>query len=328
MPRRRLLRERPFSTQPTRWRTSAFRCATEAGLGERAAGCYGHAVLVAVFRILRDVIVYRIRKREMANLASSLTIMLAIGLSFEDAAIRFAFAIALNIAVYLTNDIYDVRADLVSAGKDTKKAAYLRDHLASGWVAVLAPVAVMAGIALTWNRELLVTLVAAAGVCWAYSARFKRVPFVDLPTIFVCGVAGSMVAFPLNHMLGWCLAGLLGLFAACFQTVQMVRDHDDDAAFGTQTTAVALGPKATIMLQRVLLIAAAVYASLMLHRWIGLAIALTVLLPFRADQANLYWNRIRVALGISWLAIVTWLIASESSHGWLLQLERSRTFPW
>lgn len=284
--------------------------------------------MTAVFRILRDVIVYRIRKREMANLASSLTIMLAMGLAVDDIAVRFVFAVGLNLAVYLTNDIYDVDADLASPSKDVEKATFLRAHRPAAWMAVLVPVVLMAGIGCLWNRELLVTLVVAAGVCWAYSARLKRVAFVDLPTILICAVAGSMLAFPLDRMLGWCLAGLLGLFAACFQTVQMVRDHDDDEAFGTRTTAVALGPHATIRLQRALLVGAAVYTALVLHRWVGAAMILTAFLPFRADQANTHWNRIRIALGLAWLAIVAWVSWTGASYGWVLQLDRARSWPW
>jgi 4-hydroxybenzoate polyprenyltransferase len=283
--------------------------------------------LIAAFRILRDVAVYRIRKREMANLASSLTIMVALGLGTGDILVRLVFAIALNLSVYLTNDLYDVDADGASLGKDAKKTAFLRANRRSGWLAVLIPVAVMVGIGGWWSRELLLTLLVAGVVCFAYSARLKRVAFLDLPTILVCGVAGSMVAFPLDRALGWCLAGLLGWFAVCFQTVQMVRDHDDDAAFGTRTTAVALGTNATIALQRVLLIGAAVYASLVVHRWVGMAMLLTALLPFRAREADVHWNRIRMALGLAWMLIVVWVGWTGSSYGWLVQIDRLQGWP-
>ena len=276
----------------------------------------------AVFRILRDVIVYRVRKREMANLASSLTIMLAVGLPHGDVVVRFLFALALNVVVYLTNDIYDVDADLACPDKDTNKAAFLHANRKSAWLAALMPVTVMVAIGFVYDHELLITLLIAGTACWAYSARLKRTAFLDLVTILVCGVAGSMLAFPFDSTLGWYLAGLLGLFAACFQTVQMVRDHDADAAFGTRTTAVVLGPKATIALQHVLLITSAVYASLMLHRWLGAALALAALLPLHAHQATQHWNRIRVALGLAWLAIIAWVTATGSTHGWLVQLHR------
>jgi len=284
--------------------------------------------LTAVFRILRDVLVYRIRKREMANLASSFTIMMALGLPSKDVAVRMVFAVALNFAVYLTNDIHDVEADLAAPDKDHDKASFLHAHRAQAWFALLAPLSVMVLLGAWWAPELLITLVVAGSACWAYSARLKRLAFVDLPTILVCGVAGSMVAFPLDRSMGWCLAGLLGLFAACFQTVQMIRDHDADAAFGTQTTAVTIGPKATVWLQRALLVGAAVYAALVVHRWIGSAMVLVAAIPFDPQRASAHWNRIRAALGLAWLAIIGWIIGTGSTHGWLVQLERASVAPW
>jgi 4-hydroxybenzoate polyprenyltransferase len=276
--------------------------------------------LQAAFRILSDVVVYRVRKREMANLASSLTIMLAMRLGWQDVAARFVFALALNVAVYLVNDIYDVGADHASRSKDARKTEFLQAHRGAAWGAVWAPVLVMVALGLAWDRELLLILAVAGGACLAYSAWAKRVAFLDLPTILVCGITGSMLSFPLDRALGWCLAGLLGCFAMCFQIVQMVRDHDEDAAFGTRTTAVALGTRSTILLQRVLLAVAALYAALMVHRWVGAAMLLVVLLPFRAQQADMHWNRLRLALGIAWLLIIGWVWWTGTSYGWLLRL--------
>jgi 4-hydroxybenzoate polyprenyltransferase len=282
--------------------------------------------LFTALRILRDVAVYRIRKREMANLASSLTIMLALGLKTNDVLVRFAFATALNLAVYLVNDLYDIEVDRISAAKDFQKTEFLEQHRRSGWLALLFPIAFMIAAGLWWSWQILVTLVVAGTVCFFYSARAKRMAFVDLPTILVCGVAGSMVAFPLDRALGWYLAGLLGCFAACFQTVQMVRDHDDDALSGLRTTAVALGTRATILLQRGLLLGSAVYASLVLHRWIGLGMLLTVLLPFHPSKAERHWNRIRLALGLAWLVIVVYVLWTGSSDGLLIQMDRDQRF--
>jgi len=276
--------------------------------------------LLAAFRILSDVVVYRIRKREMANLASSLTIMLVMRLGWQDVAARFVFALALNVAVYLVNDIYDVGADHASRSKDARKTAFLQAHRGAAWAAVWMPVLVMATLGWLWERELLLVLVVAGGACLAYSAWLKRVAYLDLPTILVCGVAGSMLSFPLDRAMGWCLAGLLGCFAMCFQIVQMVRDHDEDAAFGTTTTAVALGTRSTILLQRVLLAVAALYTALLIHRWVGAAMLLVMVLPFRAQQADEHWNRLRMALGIAWLAIMGWVGWTGSSYGWLLQV--------
>jgi len=276
--------------------------------------------LLVAFRILRDVVVYRIRNHEMANVASSLSIMVAMRLEWRDAAVRFVFSMALNAAVYLINDIFDAAADRVSENKDACKTAYLQEHKREAWQAVGIPVAIMVALGLVWNHELLVVLAVTSVAFVAYSAKLKRVAFLDLPTIFVCAVTGSMMAFPLNKPMGWCLVGLLGCFAMCFQTVQMVRDHDEDAAFGTRTTAVALGTRYTMWLHRGLLAVAALYTSLWVHRWVGAAMLLVVLLPFDAKRATVHWSRLRLALGIAWLAVVAWVLWKGSLHGVLLDL--------
>ena len=285
--------------------------------------CYGPIALQASLRILRDVVVYRIRNREMANLASSLSIMLALRLDWFDTAMRFLFAIAGNAAVYLVNDIFDVAADHASQTKDTCKAAFLKAHQRDAWRATWIPLTVMTAIGVAWNRELLIVMLAIGAALFAYSARLKRIAYLDLPTVFVCGVVGSTLAFPLDRAIGWCLAGLLGCFVMCFQTVQMVRDHDEDSDFGTRTTAVALGTRSTIALQRVLLVIAALYTALLVHRWIGTAMLLTVLLPFQAKEAGAHWNRIRLALGFAWLAIIGWVLWKGSLDGILVQLQHN-----
>jgi len=276
--------------------------------------------LLAALRILRDVVHYRIRKREMANLASSLTVMVVMRLGWQDIVMRFGFAMALNVLVYLLNDIFDVRADHASGTRDRDKIAFLQNNMKFGWAAASIPLGVMIGLGAMWNHELLWVLCVAGGSCLAYSARLKRLAFLDLATIFVCATAGSMLAFPLDRALGWCLAGLLGCFAMCFQVVQMVRDHDEDASFGTRTTAVVLGPQTMMRLQRVLLVLTAVYASLLVHRWVGVVLLLTVLLPFRAKEADRYWNHLRLTLGVAWLAIVVFIGWTGMSYGWLTRL--------
>ena len=262
----------------------------------------------------------------MANLASSLTIMVAVGVGATDVAVRMLFAALLNVAVYLTNDIYDIDADLASEHKDRAKAVFLAAHRREARMAQAVPVAIMAALGAAWSPGLLVTIAFAALVCWAYSAKLKHVAFVDVPTIALCGIAGSMVAFPLDRSLGWTLAGQLGLFAACFQTVQMVRDHDDDASFGTVTTAVRLGVRRAVVLQRVLLTSSAVYAMLFIHRWIGVAMLLAPLLPLRAGEADRHWNRIRGVLGLAWLAIIAWIVWRGATYGLLVSLSRDAVF--
>ena len=74
--------------------------------------------MVAAFKILRDVLVERLRKREMANLAGAVSIMLVLGLPGPEMGVRVLFATLLNVLVYLNNDYCVVEFDLYAPGKD------------------------------------------------------------------------------------------------------------------------------------------------------------------------------------------------------------------
>lgn len=274
--------------------------------------------MLTALRILWDVAVYRLQKREMANLAASLTVMAALRLSWHDVAWRLAFGLLLNLSVYLSNDWYDIEIDLASPDKDHRKARYLKEHRRAAWAAQATLVAGMAAIAVLHSTDLFVPLVAGAGLCWAYSAKLKRWPVADVLTITLCGVAGALVAVPLHSLAGWSLAGLLGLYAACFQTIQMVRDHDADAAFGVQTTAVRYGVGPAVALLRVLLFGSAVYTVLVLHAWIGSALLIAPALPIRPGQADRAWNVARLWLGVVWLGVVAAVWWTGTTAGWLL----------
>jgi 4-hydroxybenzoate polyprenyltransferase len=274
--------------------------------------------LLSALRILRDVAVYRLEKREMANLAASLTVMAALRLGLQDVAWRLAFGLLLNLSVYLANDWYDVEIDLAAPHKDHDKARFLSEHRGAVWGAQLVLVCGMAAIAVVHSLDLWVPLVVGAGLCWAYSAKLKRLPVADVATISICGVAGALVAVPLESRAGWALAGLLGLYAACFQTIQMVRDHDADAAFGVRTTAVHFGVRRAILLLRVLLACCALYSVALLHLWIGLALLLAPLMPARPEQADRAWNVARLWLGLVWLALVAAVWWTGSTAGLLV----------
>lgn len=276
--------------------------------------------MLTALRILRDVAVYRLRKREMANLAASLTVMLALRLDAVQVGWRLAFGVLLNLSVYLTNDWYDVEMDLASPDKDHHKARRLVQHRGAAFGAQLLLVTGMATIAAVHDAGLWLPLVAGSGLAWAYSARLKGLPVVDVMTIALCGTAGAVLAVPLSSPAGWALAIQLGLFAACFQTIQMVRDHEADAAFGVQTTAVRFGTGWTIRLLRLLLLIAAIYAVCVLHRFVGLALLAAPALPIRADRPDRAWNLTRLWLGLVWLGIVLSVWQTGSTMGLLAEL--------
>lgn len=273
--------------------------------------------MLAALRILYDVAYFRLRKLEMANMFAAASIMLALRLSWVDVAVRVGFGVLLNLLAYLTNDYCDVDQDLTSPNKDHRKARFLKDHMGAALGAQLGLAAVLFGIGLWWSYGLIVALVAGAGICWIYSWKLKRMPYVDVLAMISWGVAMPLVGFPLDSLLGWALVAQLALFSACFESIQVVRDHDEDVASGVRTTAVRLGIPATKIILKVFMVAVAAYAVLFLHRYIGVALLAALLVPLDPVRADKYWNHIRLIMGLGWLAILGWVFWTGAADGLL-----------
>lgn len=275
----------------------------------------------AVLRILWNVASYRLARLEMANMGGALVIMLALRLPPSEVAVRLGFASLLNLLVYLNNDHLDLDADLRSPSRDDPNTRFLAAHRGASVAAQLGLVGALVAVALAWDVGLLVPLVVGGGVCWLYSARLKHVPCADIPAMAVWGAAMLTVAFPPEHAAGWALALLLGLDSAVFETIQVIRDHDADARTGVRTTAVALGVPRTLLLARVLLVVGAVYAALLVHPLAAVPPVLAVTLPLgRPDR---YWNRIRLLLGLAFLAAAGWVYVHGATAGLLARCAAS-----
>src|ERR1700755_942845 len=95
-------------------------------------------VPAAAVKIVVDVLVFRLRKLEMANLAAATSIALTLGLSWTTVAWRTLFALVLNVLVYLNNDYIDVAVDLQAGNKDAQKSRFLADNMRAALVAQLA----------------------------------------------------------------------------------------------------------------------------------------------------------------------------------------------
>jgi 4-hydroxybenzoate polyprenyltransferase len=275
--------------------------------------------LGAALRILIDVIVFRVRRLEMANLAGAVAIMTVLRLPLGEALIRTVFALVLNALVYLNNDYLDVELDAQTPDKDPAKVSFLQAHkktaLAVQWflVAVLALLASAAS-------GLWLALVLGAGVCIAYSAWLKHVPGLDILAMGVWGFAMPLCGAPLDRELGLLLALQLGLMSAVFETIQVIRDHDADRAAGVRTTAVVLGPTRTLALARALMVGSALYAAAVFHPVAGVIAAGALLVPLRGGAVDSYWTRIKLISGVAWLCICAITFLTEQSHGLLLSI--------
>jgi 4-hydroxybenzoate polyprenyltransferase len=280
--------------------------------------------MLAALRILGHVLGYRLQRLEMANLAAAAALVVALRLPPAEAALRFVYALLLNLFSYLNNDYYDVERDL-EGGRDVEKTRYLREHLGAALAAQIALALALVALALGYDPELLVAGGLGAGVCWAYSARLKRVPYADVAAMTLWGAAMPLAAVPLDNELGWALVGQLALFSTCFELIQVLRDREEDAVARLETTAVRLGARRTLLLARLAMLATAVYAALILQRWLGLALLVAPLLPApnasdgSAEAIARYWNRVRLVFGLVWLATLAWVYTTGQSAGWLVR---------
>lgn len=255
--------------------------------------------MLAEIKIVADVTWYRLRRFEMANLGAAGLICLALALPLGEMFVRLAFGAALNVLVYLNNDYLDRHEDAEAASKDHSKTAFLAAHTAAAIRAQLALLLVLVVVAWIFGGGLLLALLCGGGICWAYSAYLKRWPGVDVAAMIAWGIAMPMVAVPTGNLAGWTLLIQLGLFSGVFETIQVLRDREEDAQVGVRTTAVVLGAARTRLLCRVLLALSAIYAAYVFTPW--LATLPLLALAMRIDRVDLsrYWNQVRVLLGLT-----------------------------
>ncbi len=271
----------------------------------------------AGFRVLADSAVFRLRKREGGNLATSMTLALALALPIGDVAYRFLFGIVLNLFVYLLNDCSDVRIDLVAMGREIERTRYLYEHIREGWAMVVMLGAFLAVLGAMHSIGLLVTFVINAVLVASYSLWLKRLPVVDILAMVGWGVAMAMVGFPLDSHAGWRFAGLLAILCAITEVVQVIRDAPSDGRSGLRTSAVVLGIGPTVWIGRVLICAAVVYTFLMLQPIVAVGFLLALLVPLEERNAARSWDQLRVIFGLVWLALLVCFRFDIGPSGWL-----------
>ena len=282
--------------------------------------------MVAALKIILGVVVFRLRKLEMANLAGAASIAVALNLPLLDIAARTVFAFFLNALVYLNNDYVDVELDLSSTDKDAQKSRFLKDNLRAALWAQWVMVLLLALAAVAYDIGLLVPLIAGGGVCAWYSAVLKRRPYVDILAMMIWGVTMPLCGSPVESVLGLCLALQLGLFSGVFEAIQVMRDSDEDAAEGVRTTSVVLGKARTLVLARALMVMSSGYALAVLHPIAAGITVLALFLPFDAQQVERYWTRVKLVYGVAWLFTCAWVYFTGHSDGLLISLDRAARF--
>jgi 4-hydroxybenzoate polyprenyltransferase len=281
--------------------------------------------LSSALKIVIDVVAFRLRRLEMANLAGAVAIALALRLPPLELGWRAAFAALLNVLVYLNNDYFDVILDQRAPDKDQRKVRFMREHMGAALLAQGLLTALLVLLALAHSPGLMLTLFAGAGICVAYSKWWKHLPFVDVLAMTAWGIAMPLSGCPLDSAAGLCLAGQLGLMSAVFESIQVTRDHDADRALGVRTTAVALGVRRTMWLARALMLGVSAYAALVLHPVAGAITALTLLLPWPVQRTEAFWTKVKLVYGAAWLWACAGVFLARSTDGLLLSVDARDT---
>lgn len=278
--------------------------------------------MIAGFNIVLGVLVYRLRKLEMANLAAGASIAVALHLGIGDVAYRTVYAFVLNVLVYLNNDYIDVGIDLKSADKDNAKSRYLAEHMGAALGAQWMLGALLVVAAVVHEIGLLVPLVTGGGICIWYSAVLKRRPYLDILSMMLWGLAMPLCGVPITSLLGFAMAFQLALFSGVFESIQVMRDADEDAEEeGVRTTGVVLGKAKTLVLARVIMVLSTAYAALVLHPIAALISAGAFFVPFASDRVEKYWTRVKLVYGFTWLFICGWVFFHGGTSGLLWSLD-------
>jgi 4-hydroxybenzoate polyprenyltransferase len=282
--------------------------------------------VVAALKIVVGVVIYRLRKLEMANLAGAASIAVALNLPILEIGVRTLFAFLLNALVYLNNDYLDIELDLSSSDKDAQKSRYLKDNLRAALWAQWLMLGMLAIAAVAYDIGLLVPLIAGGGICAWYSAVLKRRPYVDILAMMIWGLTMPLCGSPVQSVLGFCLALQLGLFSGVFETIQVMRDSDEDAQEGVRTTSVVLGKTRTLWLARGLMVLCSAYALCVLQPIAAAISTVALALPFRPDRVEQYWTRVKLVYGVAWLFTCAWVYFTGHSDGLLISLPRGARF--
>ena len=273
--------------------------------------------MLAALKIIAGVVAYRVRKLEMANLAGAGSIAVALHLPILDIIVRTAYAFVLNALVYLNNDYIDIQIDLASADKDAEKSHYLAEHKRAALLAQWTLVAALALVAAVYDPGLFVPLVAGGGICFWYSAKLKHTPFFDIFAMIVWGVTMPLCGSPVTNSVGLLMALQLGLFSGVFETIQVMRDADEDAAEGVRTTGVVLGKARSLVLARVQMLGCSLYALLIMQPWAAIISLGALIIPFTTDNIERYWTRVKLVYGVTWLGICAYVFLRSELAGML-----------
>jgi len=260
------------------------------------------------YKLLADTAKDRIIRLEANSIPGNLVLLIAFHFSILDIIIRMAITLYINLLGYFINDYIDVEVDLANKDKDQSKALLIKEHKKTALALILCMSAVLIMATMFYSTHVCLSVVLLLLIVTIYTAKYKNKAFWDIIFIGLWGLALSSIAIP---AFGWQeiqLILLLFLFGCSFETVQTIKDYEEDKKFGLTTTPIVIGVPKTLLTLRVIYIISTVYALFILREPFGILLLFPLLFKTSQDMST-YWTKLKISCGIVWLIIMVRLYA-------------------
>ena len=267
-------------------------------------GEQGKKNIVSVcYKLLADTAKDRILRLEANTILGNFLLLIAFHFGPLDFLIRMIVTLYINLLGYFINDYIDVEVDLASKDKDHTKALFIKQNQKTALSLIYFMCTVLIGFTFFYSASVCFAVVMLLLIVTVYTKYYKNTAFLDVLFIGLWGLALSWIAIPDFSLYGIKLILLLFIFGCCFETVQTVKDYEEDKKFGLTTTPVRIGLSNTFHLLRGLYILAAVYSVLVLREIAGLLMVLPLFFS-SSQKPGVYWTKLKIVCGIIWLTIM------------------------
>lgn len=254
----------------------------------------------AAWVISKGIVTYRWQTKEANNALTVIALLVSLRVPIEDFLFRVVASLLLNFVVYLLNDYCDIDVDLAAPHKDTAKAQFLKDHKNVALSLLIGITGFLVILALPLSRNVSIAVPLAVAIIYLYSRWLKYYPILDLVAIFIWGFSMMLIGVPEGNRDALILAVLVGLLTMSFEFINLMRDHDSDAASGIRTTSVTFGRTTALWMLRGIIVLSGIFVHLTLHAPIGFLIVLGVFLRLKDQDYHRYWNKLRFVYGSVW----------------------------
>ena len=255
------------------------------------------------FKLLKDTALDRIRRLEGNTIPGNFLLLIAFHFGALDFIIRMAITLIANLLIYFINDYIDIEVDLANKDKNHSKTLFLKEHkkIALTLILYLSTALIIAAMFYSTSVCLAVVLVLLFEII--YTDNFKKKPIWDILFVGLISAALSWIAIPNFSLLGIQYIVLLFIFGCCFETVQTLKDFEEDKKFGLTTTPVVIGFHRTVYLLKGLYVLATLYAVVVLRELIGVLLLIPLFFSTRQNMGT-YWTRLKFVCGIVWIIMM------------------------